>query len=212
MRHLLMCFFLTGCFLLSGPFVFAQDKKPEKPKSTAAVLEFKALTMIKKEEIISLTNKFRSSLAQTNQFILLGRSDMEVILKEQDFSMSDLCNSEECAVEVGQLLAAEKMITGDLGKVGNTYTVTVRILDVSTGEVERTASAEYKGETEGLIQTFDELAQKLTGIYKSNNRLYYILGGVALAGGSALGAILLSGGGGSKPTTVGKPPGSPQVP
>lgn len=190
----------------------AQEKKEAvEKKPTAAVLDFRALTMIRADEIVALTNKFRASLAQTKQFTLLERSDMEAILKEQDFSMSDMCNSEECAVEVGQLLAAEKMITGDLGKVGNTYTVTVRIIDVTTGEVDRTASEEYKGETEGLIKTFDILAQKLTGIYAKNNTLWYVIGGAVLAGGGALLAAILTDKGGKDPT-IGNPPGLPENP
>ncbi|MCB0834707.1 MAG: DUF2380 domain-containing protein [Bacteroidetes bacterium] len=203
---------LMMTFFLSRTPLQAQETKSDTKKlPTAAVLDFRAQTMIKADELVALSNKFRTSLAQTKQFTLLERADMENILKEQDFSMTDMCNTAECAVEVGQLLAAEKMITGDLGKVGDTYTVTVRIIDVSTGKVERTASQEYKGETEGLIKAFDVLAQKLTGIYKANTTLWYTLGGVGVAAGSALVAIFLSKSGG-KSTSVGKPPADPQIP
>lgn len=204
MRLFLMIIFATACGL------YAQDTS-KVIKTTAAVLDFKALTVMKKEEVISLTNKFRSSLAQTKKFILLERSDMDAILKEQDFSMTDICNTAECAVQVGQLLAAEKMITGDLGKVGQAYTVTVRIIDVSTGKVEATASDEYRGASEGLIQTFDLLAQKLAGTYRSKIRAWLWVTAAVLAGGGASALLLLSKSG-AKPITIGNPPGDPQLP
>ncbi|MBL7959562.1 hypothetical protein JNL27_04915 [bacterium] len=173
--------------------ILTADSSAQEKKVTVAVLDFRALTIVKQEEIVTLTSKFRASLAETKKFIMLERSDMEVILKEQDFSLSDVCNTAECAVQVGQLLAAEKIITGDLGKVGQSYTVTVRIIDVSTGKVEQTASEEYKGVSEGLINTFDVLAEKLTGIYRKNNTVWYILGGAAIAGSSAATEVLLFG-------------------
>jgi TolB-like protein len=187
--------------------MLAQEKKV-----TVAVLDFRTHTIMKREEVVALTNKFRASLGETKKFTLLERSDMEAILKEQEFSLSDVCNTAECAVQVGQLLAAEKIITGDLGKVGQSYTVTVRIIDVSTGKVEQTASEEYKGASEGLIKTFDVLAQKLTGIYRKNNTFWYVLGGAAIAGSSAAAAVLLLGGKSGTGNKVGNPPGTPQVP
>ncbi len=206
MKQFLILLSMAGSVLSAQEADTAKIKKP-----TAAVLDFRALTVMKKEEVSALTNKFRSSLAQTKKFTLLERSEMETILKEQDFSMSDLCNTEDCAVQVGQLLAAEKMITGDLGKVGETYTVTVRILDVSTGKVEGTASEEYSGATEGLIKTFDLLAQKLTGIYQPKSKTWLWVTAAILAGGGAS-ALLLSGKSTGKSSTVGNPPGEPQVP
>lgn len=197
--------------LLMTTFVTCNLSAQEK-KVTAAVLDFRTHTIMMKEEVVALTNKFRVSLEETKKFTLLERSDMEAILKEQDFSLSDVCNTAECAVQVGQLLAAEKIITGDLGKVGQSYTVTVRIIDVSTGKVEQTASEEYKGASEGLIKTFDILAQKLTGIYRKNNTVWYILGGAAIAGSSAAAVVLLLGGKSGSGNKVGNPPGTPQVP
>lgn len=189
----------------------AQDTSAVR-KATAAVLDFRALTVLKHDDIVALTNKFRASLAETKKFILLERTDMEAILKEQDFSLSDVvCNTAECAVQVGQLLAAEKMIIGDLGKVGESYTVTVRLMDVSTGKVEQTASEEYQGASEGLIGTFDVLAQKLAGLYRKDNRLWYMVGGAVIAGGGAAAVFLLTGKNGSS-IKVGHPPGTPQVP
>jgi len=104
------------------------------------------------------------------------------------------------------------MVIGELGKIKDTYSITVRIIDVSSGKVDFSDGEDYKGSTEGLLPVFDRLAQKLTGTYKAPKNYLYIIGGIALAGGGAAAVLLLSGGGGSKTQTVGTPPGNPQTP
>lgn len=197
-------------FLTFHVYPQTTTQKTTIPKPTVAVLDLKVISGLTPEEASALTSKFRSALIQTRKYNVLERSDMEAILKEQDFSLSDNCNSAECAVQVGQLLAAEKMITGDIGKLGNTFTISVRIIDVSSSKIEDTQSAEYKGDPEGLIKTLDQMAQKLTGVYKKNNTLWYLLAGAAIAGGTAAIIMLMGGDGGSASATVGTPPSNPQ--
>lgn len=157
---------------------------------TAAVLDFKITQGLSPGEGVTLTNTFRSSLAKTKKYDVLERSDMESIMKEQDMSLSDLCDNTDCAVEVGRLLVAKKMIIGEIGKIGGTYSVTTRIIDVSSGKVEFAESEKYQGNAEGLFEVFDRLAQKLTGTYRSPKTWWYV-GGIAVAGAAS--AILLKG-------------------
>ncbi len=166
--------------------VVAQDKK-----ETAAVLDFKITQGLSPGEAVTLTNTFRSSLAKTKKYDVLERSDMESIMKEQDMSLSDLCDNTDCAVEVGKLLVAKKMIIGEIGKIGGTYSITTRVIDVSSGKVDVAESEKHQGSAEGLFDVFDRLAQKLTGSYKTPKTWWYI-GGVAVAG-AASAAILLTG-------------------
>lgn len=198
---------LLVCFLGTATESRGQDEGEETPRPTAAVLDFNVLSGINKQEAKALTNKFQVSLSKTEQYELLERSDMEEILKEQDFSMTDQCNSAECAVEVGKLLAAEKIITGDIGKIGETYTITVKVVDVSSGKIEITDSEEYRGEADGLIGAFDRIAQKVTGTYSSGKKWWYIGGAAAALGGGA--AILLLGGNGGGDGSTINPPGFP---
>ena len=88
---------------------------------------------------------------------------MEAILKEQDFTMSDNCNSAECAVKVGKLLGVERMVAGEVGKMGQVYTIDVRIIDVSTGEILKTQSQNHKGGKEGLLDVMEAIAYTMVG-------------------------------------------------
>jgi hypothetical protein len=54
---------------------------------------------------------------------------------------------------VGQLIGVEKIISGSLGKVGKTYTVNLRMIDVRTGRIERSVTEDYTGEIDRLLTT-----------------------------------------------------------
>jgi TolB-like protein len=206
MKQLLI--FLLALIL---PTSYAQDKKDQDKKQekiyTIAILDFNVISGVQKIEAMALTSKFRGSIAKTKKYTVLERNEMENILKEQDVTLTDICNTAECAVEVGKLLAAEKMIAGDIAKVGETYTIQLRLIDVTTSKIEETESQEYKGKPEGLLPIFDILAQKITGTYKKSNTKWYVAGGVAVLGGAA--AALLMGKKKASTDLFGEPPAHP---
>ncbi len=87
---------------------------------------------------------------------------MEQILQEQDFQLTG-CTSNECAVEIGQLIGAGQMLAGSFGKLGTVYTIDMRIIDVVTGRITRTTSYDIEGSinrllTEGLAEAVRRIA------------------------------------------------------
>ena len=59
---------------------------------------------------------------------------MVEILKEQGFQQTG-CVSNECVVEIGALLGVQQMISGSIGRVGETYTIDIELISVQTGEI-----------------------------------------------------------------------------
>lgn len=155
MRTVLLCLLLA--FFL--PSIFAQQKKTQ-----VAVLEFQTTGGLEKNEVSTLTNRFRNMLVQTKTFDVVEREKMNDILKTQDFNISDACNTSECAVQVGQLLGVEAMIAGDIGKIGNLYTIDLRIIDVATGKIIRSETADHKGDIEGLLGAMGTIANAFAGV------------------------------------------------
>lgn len=153
MKHLALC--LLVCIAITG---FAQEKK--RP---VAVLEIISSGELKKTEVITLTKRFRDMLVQTDVFNVLERDKMDAILKEQDFILSDDCNSAECAVQVGQLLGVEAVVTGDIGKVGDTWTVSLRLVDMTTGKIEKTETMDYQGKIDGILDVMRQIAFVFAG-------------------------------------------------
>ena len=155
--------------------MFASAIGAQQKKNTAAVLDLVNSGGVDKNEIAILTNRLSNCLVNAGVFTILEREKMIAVLKEQDFIMTDNCNSSECAVQVGQLLGVERMITGNIGKFGQVWTLDARIIDVRTGEVLKTQSENYKGEKEGLLDKVEDLAyllcgqKKLTEVKKEEN-------------------------------------------
>jgi hypothetical protein len=75
---------------------------------------------------------------------------MQEVLKEQGFQQSG-CTTDECMVEIGRLIGVEKIIGGSISKVGNIYSVSSRIVNVETGEIENTAVYDHTGNIGQLL-------------------------------------------------------------
>lgn len=118
---------------------------------------------ISANEANSLTDRLRSFLVQTNAVTVVERGQMQQILQEQDFQLSG-CTSNECAVEVGQLLGVTKMVSGTIGQFGGTYTIDLKIVDVESGAIERSVIRDYKGELDGLLSEMNQVAHELVGL------------------------------------------------
>ena len=124
-------------------------------------------------EAASLTDRMRSELVATGVVTVVERGAMQAILAEQDFQLSG-CTSDECAVEVGQLLGVTMMIAGTVGKIGSTYTLDLRTIDIETGAIASTMTRDYRGEIDGLITQIEYIAWELVGLVHPDQ----ILGGL----------------------------------
>ena len=134
----------------------------DEGKKTTAVLDFEARG-INEREAKTLTDRFSSALGKTNKVILVQRTMMKEILEEQGFQQSG-CTSDECAVEVGALLGCQYMISGAIGKIGNSYTIDVKNVSVESGATENSQSSTYAGPKDGLIVEIEILAWLLMNL------------------------------------------------
>ena len=129
---------------------------------TVAVLDFegRGITM---QEAKTLTDRFTTSLASTEKVIMVERGTMVDVLEEQGFE-AGACASDECAAEVGAMLGVEFMISGAIGKLGDTYTIDAKMFSVATGAAESMKSITYSGKVDGLIVEIEILAWDILGL------------------------------------------------
>jgi TolB-like protein len=194
--------FFTLCLVTPAR---SQDDRP-----SLAVLDFQSSGEVSSGESSTLTNRFRGLLVNTRAFTVLEREEMSEILKEQDFVLTDACNTQECVVEVGQLLGAQRIVAVHIGKIGQTYTIDVRMIDVTSGKILTTQAADYKGTPDGLLQVMQGIAEALAGSARagaSRGKFWYIAAGAAVIGGGSL--IFLKGSSSGTKRTVGSPPPFP---
>jgi hypothetical protein len=98
-----------------------------------------------------ISDRLRAECINTGVFRVMERTEMENILKEQGFQQTGACDEASCLVEVGQILGVERMVAGSIGKVGNFYTISLRMINVATGEILYTVNVDHKGSIEDVI-------------------------------------------------------------
>lgn len=122
-------------------------------------------------EDISLTNSLRAEIGKTGKYNVLERAKMYEILKEQGFQNIGACDEATCAIEMGKLLAVKYMILGNVGKVGKTFTINIRIVDVGSGKIINDITEYHKGSIDGLLtKVIPIAAQKLVGTYEEKRK------------------------------------------
>ncbi len=140
--------------------LIAQDSR-----GTIAVLDLDP-TGISQKDADFLSDRLRTELFETGAFTVVEREKMNDILTEQGFQTSG-CTSLECAVEVGKLLNVQLIIAGNIGKIDELYSIGLRMIDIQTGAIVKTATRDYEGKlSEVLVNVIPEIARSLAADQK----------------------------------------------
>ncbi|MBF0433622.1 MAG: hypothetical protein HQK83_20250, partial [Fibrobacteria bacterium] len=115
-----------------------------------AVIDFES-EIISPPEARALTNKLRGELIMTGRFQVMERNQMDEIMKEQGIQLTG-CTSTECVIEIGQLIGVNKLIAGDIGKVGSVYLVSLRLIDVESGTILSLINTEIDGTIKEVLK------------------------------------------------------------
>ncbi|MCK4594281.1 hypothetical protein KAU45_07250 [bacterium] len=127
-------------------------------QTTVAVLDFEA-SGVSEPTAVGVADVFRVELVNTGRFHVVERARIADVLAEQGLAMSG-CTSNECVINLGALLGANRIITGKISLVGSTYICSVRMVDVELGTIELSEMVEVKNETK-LIDASKELAGRI---------------------------------------------------
>jgi hypothetical protein len=147
---------------LEAPGRLRLKRAGETDKSTVAVLDFEGRG-ISIQEAKTLTDRFTSSMSSTKRVIMVERGVMAEVLENQGLAMGE-CTSDECAAEVGAMLGVQFMVSGAIGKLGDTYTIDVKMFSVATGAAENMQSISYQGKVDGLITEIEIIGWTILGL------------------------------------------------
>jgi TolB-like protein len=125
-----------------------------------AVIDFTG-NNVSEGDCITLTDRLSIELCNTRYFKVYDQEVMKKILKKQKFQYSG-CVTDTCMVEIGRMIGVNQIVGGSISKVGNVYSVSARIINVKTGEIENTGVYDHTGDiggllTEGMIRVAIEL-------------------------------------------------------
>ena len=181
--------FVLFLILLTSAFAAHAGNAP----ATAALNQLTGSGM-EEGEAIALTNALRGELTRTGAFDMMERSQINEILAEQGFQHSGACADDACVVEMGQLLAVRYMFMGHIGRVGATFSVSIRQIDVQSGRVVKDVTENHRGDIDDVLtMIMPSVARQFAGIeavteVRKRRAWPWVVGGVLAAG--AIPAVL----------------------
>ena len=155
-------FYLGDVFMLKYlilMLLFASNLFSQQNSNTAIAVSDLIGQGVNQTEANVVTEQLRAELHKTGHFRIIERSQMQEILKEQGFQQTG-CTSDACAVQVGQLLGVRDIVVGTIGIAGSYTMLTVRIIDVQTGEV---IVDETEKTTGGIDRMVEKGIKEITG-------------------------------------------------
>ena len=147
--------FLT--FLLPCAVLLAALPLTAQERMRVAVLDLKA-DGVSTKTASAISNMVRTDLVNARKFLVIERTQMNTILEEQGFQMTG-CTDSACAVKVGKLMSANKILVGEVNSVAGKLHTTVRIVDVEKGVTDYAARESFTEAT--LEQGTSSLSRKL---------------------------------------------------
>jgi hypothetical protein len=111
---------------------------------------------------VSLQENLESNLVKYDAYDVVSRSDIDLILSETRLEQAGAaCDEEECLVAAGNLLGIQKMITGTVSRVGQTYNLVLKLIDVRSGQLEASANERHWGSEDRLLDVSERLLDRL---------------------------------------------------
>ncbi len=139
-------------------------------KMLIAVLDLKG-NGVSKMVSYAVSDLIRSEMVKTGMFRVMERSQMDEVLKDQGFSKEE-CTDQSCAVKIGKVLSVRKILMGEINKMGRSYMITVRIVDVERGISGYSANEKAAGEDD-MDRASIKITSKLTKNIYMGNKAYF---------------------------------------
>ena len=99
---------------------------------TIAVFDFK-YDSLSSNEIITIMDRFKTDITKVSDFIIVDRERINKILKDRGVETNSCF--QDCAIEVGTLLGALKVVCGSIGRISLSYNVSAMVIDTKTGDI-----------------------------------------------------------------------------
>ncbi|MDA8100796.1 MAG: DUF1566 domain-containing protein [Nitrospiraceae bacterium] len=151
-------------FDMSACFVFAEITRaqPKRVENYIAVFDIEVVGKVDKDISRPLSDSIRREIIRSGRYEVIDRSNMDKILNEQAFQMTG-CTQKDCAVEAGQMLGVGKIVIGTISKVGQTYYLSLSMVNVESGKTENVEEDTCRCELDDLIMSSKRVAARLLG-------------------------------------------------
>ena len=129
-------------------------------KGKLAVLDIQA-TGVEPELIPTLTEILTVEIDAIGKYKVIAGRDVQSMLgfeKQKDIMG---CTDASCLAEIGGALGVERSVAGHIGKVGSTYVINFKLINIRQADTEARVYETVRGESDALIDAVRNAARKL---------------------------------------------------
>lgn len=108
-----------------------------------------------------ITTIIEEEFVNSGKYTVLDRANIEHILKEKEFQLSSGIVRNEEVRQAGEYLGADFVVIGSVSRIGQTYVVTAKIVDVVSGKIVAQTSAEKEGKIDVLLEVARVVGKRL---------------------------------------------------
>lgn len=165
LHNCLLVFFLLLLLSACGEKQAVYTPPQYSKGSVVAVWNLEDMSIIKNNTVAEmsefLTAKVTDTLKDRGEYQIVEREKLLLALEELQLGSSALA-SEHSRLEVGQILGAQLMVFGGYQILGEQMRIDLRMVEVETGAVIRTASrTSSAADISGWLKTAEEAATEL---------------------------------------------------
>jgi uncharacterized protein (TIGR02145 family) len=113
---------------------------------------------VDRSDAIAATNALDEAFRRTGTVDVLERRTMDALLKERGFAGGGTCDVPACAVDAGRRLKIDQIVAGSIERIGDDYALSLRRMDVGSGEVLSTSVRRQEGPLDEFLRTIAPLA------------------------------------------------------
>ena len=153
MKKIIRILLYAGVLCLISTNLMAQNK------TRIAVLSFEAKN-VSDATAEAVADILSTELFNTNRFDVIERQAITRILEEQQLQMTGVTDMSQAA-EIGKVLNVEKIMIGSVSRLGQTYIINTRLVDVQTGAMELAENTKSNNGEDGLPAAIQELVGEI---------------------------------------------------
>jgi len=141
-KNALLLLILTVLFMIKAMLVVGQatTKAKVQMKEVLAILSIDTRGI--NADKSTIRNMVQLETEKANVYSVMDKYDVDDILDKEATGLSD-CYGKTCLVKMGKLLKADKMLTGNIERLGERIIITMRIIDVESALIEKVEAGEY---------------------------------------------------------------------
>lgn len=146
-----------------SPALPARGQSSPPAAESVAILELKA-SGVEESIVANLTELFTAEAGKIPGYKVLGRSEVKELVGYEIEKQSLGCTDEsKCMTDLGNALGADLVVTGTVGKVGDSFVLNIKLFDTKRVEARHRVGETVPGKAELLPHYVRRLAWQLLG-------------------------------------------------